>query len=36
MAVQPGITQRTEQPYVAIRALVTMQTLGEVPVTRPG
>jgi RNA polymerase sigma-70 factor (ECF subfamily) len=30
MATQPGIVQRTEQPYVAIRALVTMQTLGEV------
>jgi hypothetical protein len=30
MAAQPGIVQRTEQPYVAIRALVTMQTLGEV------
>jgi effector-binding domain-containing protein len=30
MAPQPRIIQRTEQPYVAIRALVTMQTLGEV------
>jgi hypothetical protein len=30
MAAQPGIVQRTEQPYAAIRALVTMQTLGEV------
>jgi effector-binding domain-containing protein len=30
MAAQPRIIQRTEQPYVAIRALVTMQTLGEV------
>ena len=30
MAAQPEITERTEQPYVAIRALVTMQTLGEV------
>jgi len=30
MAAQPGIVQRAEQPYVAIRALVTMQTLGEV------
>jgi effector-binding domain-containing protein len=30
MAARPEIAQRTEQPYVAIRALVTMQTLGEV------
>jgi effector-binding domain-containing protein len=30
MAAQPRIVERTEQPYVAIRALVTMQTLGEV------
>jgi effector-binding domain-containing protein len=30
MATQPGIVQRPGQPYVAIRALVTMQTLGEV------
>jgi effector-binding domain-containing protein len=30
MAPQPRIIQRTEQPYVAIRALVTMQKLGEV------
>jgi hypothetical protein len=30
MAAQPGIVQRTEQPYAAIRALVTMQTLDEV------
>ena len=30
MAPQPGIIQRTEQPYVAIRALVTMQTIGRV------
>jgi RNA polymerase sigma-70 factor (ECF subfamily) len=30
MAAQPGIVQHTEQPYVAIRALVTMQALGEV------
>ena len=30
MAAQPGIVQRSEQPYVAIRALVTMQTFGEV------
>jgi hypothetical protein len=29
-AQQPGIVQRIEQPYVAVRALVTMQTLGEV------
>ena len=29
-AQQPGIAQRIEQPYVAVRALVTMQTLGEV------
>jgi hypothetical protein len=27
-AQQPGIVQRTEQPYVAVRALATMQTLG--------
>jgi len=26
----PAIVHRTEQPYVAIRVLVTMQTLGEV------
>ena len=30
MATQPEVVQRAEQPYVAIRALVTMQTLGEV------
>ena len=30
MAAQPGIVQRAEQPYAAIRAHVTMQTLGEV------
>jgi hypothetical protein len=30
MAAQPGIVQCTEQPCVAVRALVTMQTLGEV------
>jgi hypothetical protein len=30
MAAQPGIVQRTEQPYVAIRAFVTMHTFGEV------
>ena len=37
MATQPGIVQHTEQPYVAIRALVTMQTLGEVlPGLPPG
>jgi RNA polymerase sigma-70 factor (ECF subfamily) len=30
MAAEPGIVQRTEQPYVAIRAFVTMQTFGEV------
>jgi effector-binding domain-containing protein len=30
MAPQPRIIQRTEQPYVAIRALVTMTTFGEV------
>jgi effector-binding domain-containing protein len=29
-AQQPGIVQRTEQPYAAVRALVAMQTLGEV------
>jgi effector-binding domain-containing protein len=29
-AQQPGIVQRIEQPFVAVRALVTMQTLGEV------
>jgi effector-binding domain-containing protein len=30
MAAQPEIVQRTEQPYAAIRALVTMHMLGEV------
>jgi effector-binding domain-containing protein len=30
MAAQPRIVQRIEQPYVAIRAFVTMQTLGKV------
>jgi hypothetical protein len=30
MAAQPGIVQRTEQPCVAVRALVTMRTPGEV------
>jgi hypothetical protein len=30
MAAQPGIIQRTEQPYVAIRTPATMQTLGKV------
>lgn len=30
MAAQPGIIKRTEQPYVAIRATVTMQTFAEV------
>jgi hypothetical protein len=30
VAAQPGIHRRTEQPYVAIKALITMQTLGEV------
>lgn len=30
MAAQPGIVERTRQPYLAIRASVTMQTLGEV------
>ena len=30
MPVKPVIAERTEQPYVAIRALVTMQTLGQV------
>jgi RNA polymerase sigma-70 factor (ECF subfamily) len=30
MPVTPVIAERTEQPYVAIRALVTMQTLGQV------
>jgi effector-binding domain-containing protein len=30
MTEQPSIVQRTEQPYVAIKAFVTMQTLGEV------
>lgn len=29
MAEQPSIVQRTEQPYVAIKAFVTMQTIGE-------
>ena len=30
MAAQPRIVQRIEQPYVAIRAFVAMQTFGEV------
>ena len=30
MAAEPRIVQRPEQPYVAIRALVTMQSFGEV------
>ena len=30
MAALPGIVERTEQSYVAIRARVTMQTFGEV------
>jgi effector-binding domain-containing protein len=30
MAAQPEIVKRTEQPYVAIRTLVTWQMLGEV------
>ena len=30
MTAQPNIVERTEQPYVAIRALVTMETLGQV------
>jgi effector-binding domain-containing protein len=30
MAAEPGIVQRAAQPYVAIRAFVTMQSLGEV------
>jgi|SRR5277367_1493163 len=30
MAGEPEVVQRAEQPYVAIRALVTMQTLGTV------
>jgi RNA polymerase sigma-70 factor (ECF subfamily) len=30
MAAQPGIVQRVEQPYVAIRAFVTMQSFGEI------
>jgi effector-binding domain-containing protein len=30
MAAQPEIVQRSEQPYVGIRALVTMQTIGQV------
>jgi RNA polymerase sigma-70 factor (ECF subfamily) len=30
MAADPTIVKRTEQPYVAVRALVTMQTLGDV------
>jgi hypothetical protein len=30
MPVTPVIAERTEQLYVAIRALVTMQTLGQV------
>jgi effector-binding domain-containing protein len=30
MAAQPEIVQRIEQPYVAIKALVTMRTFGEV------
>jgi effector-binding domain-containing protein len=29
-AAQPRIERRTEQPYVAIKALVTMQNLGEI------
>ena len=29
MAARPGIVLRTEQPYVAIRTLVTMQTFAE-------
>jgi effector-binding domain-containing protein len=30
MATQPEVVQRAEQPYVAIRTLVTMRTIGEV------
>jgi effector-binding domain-containing protein len=30
MAGEPEVVQRADQPYVAIRALVTMQTLGTV------
>jgi effector-binding domain-containing protein len=30
MAAQPEIVQRIEQPYVAIRAFATMQTVGDV------
>jgi effector-binding domain-containing protein len=30
MAAEPRIVERTEQPYIAIRALVTMQELGKV------
>src|SRR5215469_5944676 len=30
MTAQPSIVKRTEQPYVAIRAFVTVQTLGAV------
>ena len=30
MSTKPGIVERAEQPYVAIRGLVTMQTIGAV------
>ncbi len=30
MVLEPKVTQRSEQPYVAIRSLVTMQELGAV------
>lgn len=30
MDAQPGINQRTEQPYVAIKTMATMRTLGQV------
>jgi len=30
MAAEPEIVQRSEQPYLAIRAFVTLQTLGQV------
>jgi effector-binding domain-containing protein len=37
MTAEPRIVQRAEQPYVAIKALVTMQELGQVlPGLHPG
>jgi hypothetical protein len=36
MPTEPSVVERPEQPYVAVRRLVTMQTMSEIADQLPG